>query len=88
MASHSDDDRGISKAWPFTLGATMIIAAMAWFCLGFAVKDATKTKELKEGKELWMHYELFWVLIIGALVLGVVGGIMNGRMRKAYVASH
>ena len=86
--AHDDDDRGISKAWPFTLGFTMIIGAMVWFCLGWAKLDATKTKEDPEGHPLFGHFPIFWSLILGAFALWIIGGIMNARIRREYYGTN
>ena len=60
-------------------GGTLLIAALIWFCLGFAVEDL--------GNELEAHLTVFWVLIAiaGALVLlGAAYNIQLGRRRKRH----
>ena len=38
--AHKDDRyEGLPATWPFRVAGTFFIAAFAWFCFGFAVKD-------------------------------------------------
>ncbi|MBI2683815.1 MAG: hypothetical protein HYX33_00235 [Actinobacteria bacterium] len=80
MAAHSDDS-DLPVTWPFTFAALLTIVSMAWFTLGLAYRDSTVTKELPEGKHLFARYELFWGLLVVALVLVIGGAIFNGRRR-------
>ncbi|MBU6363001.1 MAG: hypothetical protein KGQ95_02155 [Acidobacteria bacterium] len=75
--AEQQDDEGLPKVWPFTLAGLLIVIALVWFQLGFAVHDM--------GRELWAHYTLFWALLLIALVLIIAGGIWNtvqGRRRR------
>lgn len=65
MASHHDDEKDLPHVWPFTFAGLLILAALSWFCAGFAVHDM--------GDELPSFYEIFFVLI-GIAAAFIVGG--------------
>jgi hypothetical protein len=76
--AHEKNDDDLPQVWPFTLAGLLIVVAIIWFCLGFAVHDA--------GQTLWAHYTVFWVCLLIALVLIIGGGIWNtlqSRRRSA-----
>lgn len=88
LASHqSDDDLPIT--WPFVFGGLLLSAAMVWFCLGFALRDAATTDaaDAAAGElvhhTLAGHYPVFWLLLLGALASCVVGAAFNmSRTRR------
>lgn len=77
MATH-DDDGTYPATWPFRAAATVVVAAMVWFCLGYALEDV--------DKHLPAFFPIFWVtlLVAGALILaGALFNIRRERTRKA-----
>jgi peptidoglycan/LPS O-acetylase OafA/YrhL len=80
MAAHDGDlPKDLPATWPFRAAGTVLIAALAWFCLGYAIEDL--------GNELEGHMPVFWILlaICGALVLvGAVYNIQLERRRKRH----
>lgn len=80
MASHNGQGASdLPATWPFRVAGTILIVALAWFCLGFAVADV--------GDKLDGHMTVFWYLI-AASVLFVLGGaafnIERERRRKQH----
>ena len=65
-AGYPDD---LPTTWPFRVAGTVFIAAMAWFCLGFAIKDT--------GEELSNHMPVFWTLLLITVVFVAVGAAFN-----------
>jgi len=65
VASHNDDEKDLPHVWPFTFAGLLILVALSWFCLGFAVHDM--------GDELPSFYETFFALI-GIAVAFIAGG--------------
>ncbi len=40
MAAHNGDGpQDLPATWPFRAAGTLLIAALIWFCLGFAIED-------------------------------------------------
>ena len=79
--AHEKNDDDLPQVWPFTLAGLLIVVAIIWFCLGFAVHDA--------GQELWVHYTVWWVCLLAALVLIIGGGIWNTlQSRRRAAAQH
>jgi p-aminobenzoyl-glutamate transporter AbgT len=80
LAAHDGDGpKDLPATWPFRAAGTLLIAALAWFCLGFAIEDV--------GNELEAHLTVFWVLIaaVGVLVLGGAAyNIQLERRRKRH----
>ena len=54
--SGMDYPKDLPATWPFRAAGTVFIAAMVWFCMGFAIKDT--------GEELSNHMPVFWILIL------------------------
>ncbi len=72
MAAHNGElPNDLPATWPFRAGATVLIVALAWFCLGFAIEDL--------GNELEAHLPIFWALVVVAGVLIVGGAAFNIR---------
>jgi hypothetical protein len=80
MAAHNGDGpQDLPTTWPFRAAGTLLIAALIWFCLGFAIEDL--------GNELEAHLTVFWVLlaVAGAFVLlGAAYNLQLGRRRKRH----
>lgn len=94
VASHSSDE-GLPITWPFRTAGTLVMVALAWFCFGFAFEDAAILSEENSGAEAfpdlpgWLahgpadqHLNIFWLLLLAAVVLVVIGAIWN-RSRSA-----
>jgi hypothetical protein len=81
MAAHDGDDpQDLPQTWPFRAAGLLLIAALAWFCLGFAIEDL--------GNELDAHLPVFWGLIVATGVLVLLGAAINiarERRRKRHV---
>jgi hypothetical protein len=81
MAAHDGDlPKDLPATWPFRAAGTLLIAALAWYCLGFAIEDL--------GNHLNGHMQVFWILLAigGALVLaGAAYNIRLERRRKRTV---
>jgi hypothetical protein len=78
-AKDGDAPQDLPSTWPFRAAGTLLIAALAWFCLGFAVEDL--------GNELNGHMTVFWALIIAGAVLVLIGAAVNiqrERRRKQH----
>ncbi len=77
MAHSGAGHQDLPATWPFRAAGTILIVAMVWFCLGFALEDV--------GEELSNHLPVFWLLILAAVVF-VAGGaafnIARERRRK------
>lgn len=72
--AHNSNYEGLSATWPFRVAGTLLIAAFAWFCFGFAVEDM--------GDELANHKPVFWLLILASIVFIAGGALYNlGRTR-------
>lgn len=90
MAHHNGERKDLSVSWPFTTAGFAITLALAWFCLGFAIRDR---KPIEEGQtvegpiELSGHFPVFWSLLLVAAVL-IVGGIIFNvtRARRRFAA--
>ena len=69
--AHSDAGypKDLPATWPFRVAGTVLIAAMVWFCMGFAIKDT--------GDELSNHMPVFWSLILVTVVFVVGGAAFN-----------
>lgn len=81
MAQHAHDGQDLPSTWPFRLAGTLLIAAMVWFTLHFAIKDVG---EPPPGFGL-----VFWSLVLAAVALCIGGAIVNyGRERKRKASSH
>ena len=74
MASH-DSEKDLPQTWPFTFGSLLVLVAMSWFCLGFAVGDV--------GDELPAFFEVFWSLIAAGVVIIAGGAVVNIRRDHA-----
>lgn len=72
--AHNSKYEGLPATWPFRAAATVVIVALSWFCLGFAIKDA--------GDELANHMPVFWLLLLVSVLLVLGGAVYNlGRSR-------
>lgn len=70
MAQHEAAGQSdLPATWPFRVAGTLLIAALVWFCLGFAIHDT--------GEELSGHMPVFQLLLAAAVVFVVGGGIFN-----------
>lgn len=68
MAQHGDDGT-YPATWPFRAAGTIVVAALSWFCLGFALEDA--------DHELPSFYPIFFAALAIAFALIVGGGLVN-----------
>jgi hypothetical protein len=72
MAAHDGEyPSDLPATWPFRAAATVMIVALAWFCLGFAIEDL--------GNELEAHMSVFWILVLVSIVLIAGGAAFNIR---------
>jgi hypothetical protein len=81
MASHGhegESGRNLSVTWPFTVGGVILIAALVIFCGHYATLD-TRTKN---PGIISSFSTVFWVMILIAVVLAVLGGIYNVVQRR------
>lgn len=69
MAHSGAGYEDLPATWPFRAAGTLLIVAMVWFCLGFAIKDT--------GDELANHLPVFWVLILASVLFVAAGAIYN-----------
>jgi thiosulfate reductase cytochrome b subunit len=80
MAAHDGDVyKDLPATWPFRTAFTLLIVALTWFCLGFAIEDL--------GDELEAHLTVFWILLAvgaGFALLGAAYNIHLGRRRKRH----
>jgi undecaprenyl pyrophosphate phosphatase UppP len=80
MAAHDGDGpQDLPSTWPFRAAFTILIGALAWFCLGFAIEDI--------GNELDAHLPVFWILILVTVLLLLLGTVINitrERRRKQH----
>ena len=67
--AHDTGPSDLPATWPFRAAGTLLIIALAWFCLGFAVKDL--------GDELEAHMAVFWLLLLAGLILVIGGAAFN-----------
>lgn len=74
MAQHQDTS-GLPITWPFRAAGTLAIIALGYFCIGFAAEDVEE--------HLWQHLNVFQVLLLVALILTVVGGIINASRARS-----
>ena len=65
----ADYPQDLPVTWPFRAAGTVFIAAMVWFCMGFAIKDT--------GEELSNLMPVFWILLLITAVLVVGGAAYN-----------
>lgn len=78
-AQDGDQYKDLPATWPFRAAGTLLIIALTWFCLGFAIEDL--------GDELEAHLTVFWLLLLAGAVLVVLGAAYNiqlGRRRKRH----
>lgn len=81
MAQHAHGGQDLPATWPFRLAGTLLIGAMVWFSLHFAIKDV--------GEPPAAFGMVFWGLILVAVILCVAGALVNmGRERKRRASSH
>lgn len=83
MASHTDDRYYLPITWPFRAAGTVMVAAVVWFCTGWGIRD------LGPEERLWNHMPVFWLLLALALVLCIIGGVVNmaqSRRRREALA--
>ena len=67
--AHDKGPSDLPATWPFRAAGTLLIIALAWFCLGFAVKDMEA--------ELEGHMAVFWALLLAGAVLVIAGAAFN-----------
>jgi thiosulfate reductase cytochrome b subunit len=78
-AQHGDGPQDLPATWPFRAAGTLLIAALTWFCLGFAIEDL--------GNELEAHMPVFWILLavgLGFVLIGAAYNIQLERRRKRH----
>ncbi|MGI9538533.1 MAG: hypothetical protein ACR2N6_00110 [Miltoncostaeaceae bacterium] len=78
MADHHDE-APVPLTWPFRLAGTLGLAAIVWFCLGFAAEDVEK--------HLTAFWEVFWGLMFACVAMVVVGAAMNVLRERRHTAS-
>jgi YggT family protein len=62
--AHDEGPSDLPATWPFRAAGTLLVIALAWFCLGFAIKD--------QGEELGHHMQVFWLLLLARIVAEMV----------------
>jgi peptidoglycan/LPS O-acetylase OafA/YrhL len=67
--AHEEGPSDLPATWPFRAAGTLVIIALAWFCLGFAIKD--------QGETLAHHMQVFWLLLLAGLILVIGGAAFN-----------
>jgi hypothetical protein len=72
--AHDTGPSDLPATWPFRAAGTLLIIALSWFCLGFAVKDM--------GEELEGHMAVFWLLLLAGLVLVIAGAAVNYQRER------
>jgi hypothetical protein len=72
--AHDEGPSDLPATWPFRAAGTLLIIALAWFCLGFAIKD--------QGEELKDHMAVFWLLLLAGLILVIGGAALNIRRER------
>jgi hypothetical protein len=75
MADHHHDDSDLPSTWPFRVAGTLLIAALSWFCLGFALEDVEY--------HLTSHFSVFYALIGISIALCLLGAVVNFRRERA-----
>ena len=73
MASDKYPD-DLPTTWPFRAAGTLVIIALAWFCLGFALEDIEEP--------LANHLDIFFLLLLVSLVLVIGGAIYNSWLER------
>jgi hypothetical protein len=75
MAAHNGDGpQDLPATWPFRAAGTLLIVALAWFCLGFAIEDL--------GNHLDGHMPVFWALLAAGGVLVLIGAAYNLQLER------
>jgi hypothetical protein len=72
---HHHDDSDLPSTWPFRVAGTLLIVALSWFCLGFALEDVEYT--------LPSFFPVFWTLLLIGVLLCVLGAVVNFRRERA-----
>lgn len=67
--AHDSGPSDLPATWPFRAAGTLLIIALAWFCLGFAIKD--------QGEELAHHMAVFWLLLLAGAIFVIGGAAFN-----------
>jgi hypothetical protein len=83
-ANH-EEERDLPQVWPFSLAGVLLIVALSWFCLGFAIADRKPidTSAKVEGPiKLAHHYTVFWGLLAAGLALVILGTVINMVRRR------
>jgi drug/metabolite transporter (DMT)-like permease len=71
VASH-EEEKDLPLVWPFLLAGVLVLLALAWFCLGFAIRDLPEPHP-----DLPAFWGLFFAAIAVAAVMSVVAAISN-----------
>lgn len=69
MGHSSAGHQDLPATWPFRAAGTILVVAMVWFCLGFAIEDM--------GEDLSGHMPVFWTMILAAIVFIAGGALFN-----------
>lgn len=69
MAHKASAYQDVPATWPFRVAGTLLIVALSWFCLGFALEDV--------GEELHGHKPVFWLLLLIGVLFVIGGSIHN-----------
>jgi undecaprenyl pyrophosphate phosphatase UppP len=75
MADDHHDDSDLPATWPFRVAGTLLIAALSWFCLGFALEDIEE--------KLPAFYPVFWTLLVVGALLVLGGGLLNVQRERS-----
>lgn len=76
--AHQNDGDGLPATWPFRAAATLLIAALVWFCLGAGLHDV--------GEELPAYMPIFYYTLLVGLLLVIGGAIFNLTRRRSPAA--
>jgi len=84
QGSH-EEERNLPQVWPFTLAGLLLMIALAWFCLGFAILDRKpidSNAKVEGPTKLVHHYTVFWGLIAATVALILFGIVLNMIRRR------
>lgn len=75
MAAHNGDGpQDLPATWPFRAAGTLLVVALTWFCLGFAIEDL--------GNELEAHMPVFWILLAVGAAFVLAGAAYNLQLER------
>ena len=79
-SSHHGEHEMLPITWPFRAAGTVLVLATVWFCTGWGIRD------LGPEERLAGHMPVFWSGLLLAVVLVVLGAIMNTARERRRLA--